>query len=175
MQLLVVCALESVCAGNETLCLLDAVELLDVRRQATPGRRLSAGQLLGPGEEVLVGLDVRDGEWRWRGVTVRCVERAVCVEGLLSEVELRERLQDLLVKGVVDLAAVDGLANEGPQGVPGYRVRVYSLTSSAQGVKPLVDAVEHAPLVALVELVDLGPADRGVPESFLHDGVEPGH
>ena len=46
--------------------------------------------------------------------------------------------------------------------------------SGRHAVHPLVDHIEGAGGVRLTELVSLRPAERGVPQPLLHQGVEPG-
>jgi len=45
----------------------------------------------------------------------------------------------------------------------------------SHALEPFIYGIEAAALISFIEGVDLGPANRGVPQSFMDDCIEPSH
>lgn len=63
------------------------------------------------------------------------------VVALRTEELVDERVEDLVVKFIIDLASENGLGDEGSQGIPRDLVRIDILPVLAHTVKPLINAV----------------------------------
>jgi len=71
--------------------------------------------------------------------------------------------QNPVVEFVVNLTSEDALRDERAKSIPRNLVRIDIGPVLAHAIDPLIDAVEGAALVTLVELICLGPAYRSVP------------
>lgn len=150
-------------------------DLLDIVWKTAPSWRLVELDSFDPLDEFLVSPRLGNRESLILWLANSWLEQPeIRVVALRSEELVHERVQNLVVEFVVNLAAEDGLRDECAESIPRDLVRVYICAVLTHAVEPFVDAVKRAPLIALIELVGLRPANRRVPDSLLDDRVEPG-
>lgn len=134
--------------------------------------RLLLGKLRDPVDELLELGGVGDEETLLAFALRHQLE--VDVVGARREKLGDEGVEEGLVELGVDLAAVDGFADEGAKGVPGDAGGVDVGTSFRRRRDPRVDGVERRFLIRVVELERLAPSERDVAKTLLDDGVKPG-
>jgi len=117
---------------DQAIGLALANDLFDIVRQARPRWRFSDVDVLNPLLEVFVRLALirhyKDGLVAADG---SLEEFKVHIEGLSAEELIDQRLQDLVVEIVIDLASEDGLSDQCPQRVPWNLIGVDVLAAFA--------------------------------------------
>lgn len=130
-------------------------DLLDVIRQTTPRWSLSVCDILDPLHELFVALALI---WYCEDMLLatNCsLEKfEVRVERLWSEELVNQRLQNLVVEIIVDLATEDRLRDQSSQRVPRNLIGIDVRSVFTHTINPLVNTVEGAPHVRLIEFVD---------------------
>ena len=97
-------------------------DLLGVVGQAKPGRRLVVRETLHPLQKLLPTASIRHGNILTRLAVNVGHERKLALEASDSEETPDKRVEQALVKVVVDATAVDALGEEGAEGTPGHSV-----------------------------------------------------
>mmetsp|Transcript_44662 Transcript_44662/g.112564 ORF Transcript_44662/g.112564 Transcript_44662/m.112564 type:complete len:281 (+) Transcript_44662:1133-1975(+) len=96
------------------------------------------------------------------------------IEAARREQLLQEAVQQALVDLVVDATAVHHLAEQRAQRHPRDLFGWQVVTSLRRRVHPVVEHLGSGLEIGLAKLELLGPAERGVAQTLLEDGVQPG-
>lgn len=100
------------------------------------------------------------------------IEGVVAVERFRSEEHLHQTYKDLAIVLVVHLTTIKGLDQDGLECVPRDFGDI-NIVPRSHRVNVLVNEIQSAPLVSLIELVNLGPTNGSVSETFEDDCVQP--
>jgi len=154
-----------------SVCLCRFQQFLDVGWEATPCGALEIWHFLHPLQKLRVFDSIRHFEYEFSGI-LGLVKRIAGVERFRSEEHLYQTDQNFAIILIVDFTSIQILNQDSFEGIPRNLIDI-NVVSRAHRINILINQIQTASLICLVEFVDLSPSDWCVSQSLQNNSVQP--